>query len=382
MKASAAFRHTSVPVIALVLILLSVICVGAKKPREDGVQKSAFGKLDDGTEIDQYTLRNAKGAVAKIITYGATLTELWVPDRNGKSSDVVLGFDTLQGYLAASDPYFGATVGRYANRIAKGKFTLDGREYTLAINNGPNSLHGGKIGFSRRVWKAEPLKVAHGAAVRFTYTSKDGEEGYPGNLTVSATYELTDDNALKISYTAQTDKATPINLTNHSYFNLNGAGNGNILKETLWLNADRYTPTDSTLIPTGELKSVKGTPYDFLKPQEIGARISQIPDVGGYDINYVLNGEMGKLRKIAVVKDSFSGRVMEVSTTEPGVQLYIAIGLDGTIHGNGGAYEKYGAVCLETQHFPDSVNHANFPSAILRPGKEFHSETIYRFSAE
>lgn len=382
MKTSGAFWRAGILVLLMVFVSPVVKGLPTGTAREDHVQKSAFGKLDDGTEIEQYTLRNAKGAVAKIITYGATLTELWVPDKHGKNADIVLGFDNLQGYLAANNPYFGATVGRYANRIAKGKFTLDGKEYTLAINNGPNSLHGGKIGFSRRVWKAEPLKVAHGAAVRFTYTSKDGEEGYPGNLTVSVTYHLTDDNALKISYTARTDKATPINLTNHSYFNLSAAGNGNILKETLWLNADRYTPTDSTLIPTGELKSVAGTPYDFLKPQEIGARISQIPDIGGYDINYVLNGEMDTPRKIAVVRDSSSGRVMEVSTTEPGVQLYVAIGLDGSVHGVGGAYEKYGAVCLETQHFPDSVNHPNFPSAILRPGKEFRSETVYKFSAE
>jgi aldose 1-epimerase len=354
--------------------------MNAAAVQEDSVQKATFGKLDDGTEIEQYTLRNTNGMVAKIITYGATLTELWVPDKAGKSADVVLGFDSLQGYLNPNQPYFGGTIGRYANRIAKGKFTLDGKQYTLAINNGPNSLHGGKFGFNRRVWKAQPEKIAHGAAVRFSYLSKDGEEGYPGNLSVMVTYALTDDNALKISYRATTDKATPINLTNHSYFNLAGAGNGNILKETLWLDADKYTPTDSTLIPTGELKPVAGTPYDFRKPMEIGARISQIPEIGGYDINYVLNGKMGLLRRIAEVKDAASGRVMEVSTTEPGVQLYIGIGLDGSLHGVGGAYQKYGAVCLETQHFPDSVNHPNFPSAILRPGKVFRSETIYKFS--
>jgi aldose 1-epimerase len=372
--------------IAIVAFLSLIVVPGSVKTfgrteAESRVQKTNFGKLDDGATIEQYTLKNSKGAVAKVITYGATLTELWMPDKNAKMGDIVLGFDNLKGYLG-DQPYFGGTIGRYANRIAKGKFTLDGKEYTLAINNGPNSLHGGKIGFNRRVWKAEPLKGTKDAAVRFTYVSKDGEEGYPGNLTVSVTYTLTDDNALKIYYTAKTDKATPINLTNHSYFNLAGAGNGNILKETVWLDADHFTPTDNTLIPTGEIKSVAGTPYDFREPMEVGARIADIPKVGGYDMNYVLNGPAGKLRRIAEVKDSSSGRQMEVWTTQPGVQLYIGIGLDGSIHGIGGAYEKYGALCLETQHYPDSVNHPNFPSAILRPGEEFRSETIYRFSAK
>jgi aldose 1-epimerase len=363
------------------IALLNGIRTMCATPSEAQVQKSEFGKLAEGTAIEQYTLMNASGAVAKVITYGATLTELWMPDKNGKMADIVLGFDNLQGYLG-DEPYFGGTIGRYANRIAKGKFSLDGKNYTLYINNGPNSLHGGKIGFNRRVWKAEPVKVSDGAAVRFSYLSKNGEEGYPGDLRVTVTYELMNDNALKLTYTAKTDKATPINLTNHSYFNLSGAGSGNVLKDVLWLNADRYTPTDDTLIPTGELKSVAGTPYDFRKPQEIGSRISEIPKVGGYDMNYVLNGKAGELRRIAEVKDPNSGREMQVWTDQPGVQLYIAIGLDGSIHGIGGAYEKYGAVCLETQHFPDSVHHPNFPSAILRPGKEFHSQTIYKFSAK
>jgi aldose 1-epimerase len=381
MSIPAEARHVAILAILLLIVVPNSLRMQGKTEAETRVQKTDFGKLDDGTEIEQYTLENTKGAKAKVITYGATLTELWMPDKNGKKADIVLGFDNLKGYLS-DEPYFGATVGRYANRIAKGKFTLDGKEYTLAINNGPNSLHGGKIGFNRKVWKAEPLKITNGAAVRFSYLSKDGEEGYPGDLKVSVTYTLTDDNALKIFYAAQTDKATPLNLTNHSYFNLDEAGNGNILKETLWLNADHYTPTDDTLIPTGEIKSVAGTPYDFRKPTEVGTRIAEIPKVGGYDVNYVLNGEAGKLRRIAEVKDSTSGREMEVWTTQPGVQFYIAIGLDGSIHGVGGAYEKYGALCLETQHFPDSVNHSNFPSAILRPGKEFRSETIYKFSTK
>ncbi len=350
-----------------------------EKTGEATVEKSEFGTLEDGTVIEAFTLRNARGAMAKVITYGATLTELWVPDKNGKLGDVVFGFDGLKGYLG-SHPYFGSTVGRYANRIAKGKFTLDGKEYTLAINNGPNSLHGGKIGFDRRVWKAEPLREPHAAAVRFTYLSPDGEENYPGNLSVSVTYTLTDENALKLDYSAKTDKATPVNLTNHSYFNLAGSG-GDILGYVLYLNADWFTPVDATLIPTGEIRSVKGTPLDFTKPTPIGAHIAEIKDIGGYDHNFVINGEPGKLRLAARVSEPTSGRQMEVWATEPGVQFYSSIGLDGTIVGKGGiTYKKYGALCLETQHYPDSPNHPNFPSTILRPGESFHSETIYKFS--
>ena len=352
-----------------------------EKTGEATVEKSNFGTLEDGTVIEAFTLRNARGAMAKVITYGATLTELWVPDKNGKLGDVVLGFDGLKGYLG-SHPYFGSTVGRYANRIAKGKFTLDGKEYTLAINNGPNSLHGGKIGFDRRVWKAEPLREPSAAAVRFTYLSPDGEENYPGNLSVSVTYTLTDENALKLDYSAKTGKATPVNLTNHSYFNLAGSG-GDILGNVLYLNADRFTPVDSTLIPTGEIRPVKGTPLDFTKPTPIGAHIAEIKDIGGYDHNFVINGEPGKLRLAARVSEPTSGRQMEVWTTEPGVQFYSSIGLDGTIVGKGGiTYKKYGALCLETQHYPDSPNHPNFPSTIVRPGESFHSETIYKFSTK
>lgn len=369
-----------------VLVFLALAVLPAKmcpttKKSEDSVHKSSFGKLSDGTEIELYTLKNAQGLVAKVITYGATLTELWVPDKNGKSADVVLGFDNLKQY-EGQHPYFGATVGRYANRIAKGKFTLDGKEYSLAINNGPNSLHGGKVGFSRKVWKAEPVKQAHAAAVRFSYLSQNGEENYPGNLRVAVTYALTDDNALEISYAAKTDKATPINLTNHSYFNLSGAGSGTILHDVVWLNADRYTPVDDTLIPTGELKPVYGTPFDFRKPTSIGARNSQVPGTGGYDHNFVLNGQAGRLGRIAQVDDPASGRSMEVWTTEPGVQMYVSLGLDGSIRGIGGAYAQYGALCLETQHFPDSPNKPNFPSTILRPEQQFRSKTIYKFSAK
>ncbi len=344
------------------------------------VVKAAFGKLPDGTEVESYTLYNTQGASAKVITYGASLAELHVPDRNGKMGDVVLGFDNLEGYLGPH-PHFGGTIGRYGNRIAKGKFSLDGKEYQLAINNPPNSLHGGPTGFDRRVWKAEPLEGKDGAAVRFTYVSQDGEENFPGKLTASVTYSLTNTNELKLEYTAETDKDTIVNLTNHSYFNL--AGTGNILANVLYLNADKYTPVDLTLIPTGEIANVAGTPLDFRKPTAIGAHIGEIKDIGGYDHNYVLNGKAGTMRIAARVSEPTSGRQMEVWTTEPGVQFYSAIGLNGSIVGKGGmAYPKYGALCLETQHFPDSPNRPNFPSTVLKPGTKFHSETIYKFSAK
>jgi aldose 1-epimerase len=344
------------------------------------ITKSSFGKATDGTEIDSYTLHNAHGASAKVITFGATLTELLMPDRNGKMGDVVLGFDNLAQY-EAKGPFFGVTVGRYANRIAKGRFSLDGKAYQLAVNNGPNSLHGGAVGFDHKIWRAEPKEVPGAQSVRFTYVSKDGEENYPGALTVSVTYTLTDKNELKLDYTAETDKATVLNLTNHSYFNLGGSGD--ILKYLLYINADQFTVVDDTLIPTGEIKSVAGTPLDFRKPTAIGARIAEIKDVGGYDHNYVLNGKAGTLRDAAKVEDPLSGRQMEVLTTEPGVQFYSAIHLDETIVGKGGTkYQKYGAICLETQHYPDSPNHPDFPSTVLRPGAKFSSETIYKFSAK
>lgn len=382
MNSTTEFRCLAVLAFLLFAVIPSEARAEGNPPAgEEKMEKKSFGKLPDGTEIEEYTLHSAKGATAKIITYGATLTELWMPDKAGKSADVVLGFDNLEGYLS-DHPFFGATVGRYGNRIAKGKFSIDGHEYSLFLNNGPNSLHGGKVGFNRKVWKAEPVKMAHGAAVKFNYVSKDGEEGYPGTLTTTVTYELTDDNALKITYHAATDKPTVVNLTNHSYFNLSGAGSGDILNEVLQIDADRYTPVDDTLIPTGELASVEGTPYDFRKATAIGARSAQVPKLGGYDNNFVLTGEAGKLRKVASLFDPASGRDMEVLTTEPGVQVYISLGLNGSIKGIGGAYPKFGAVCLETQHFPDSPNHPNFPSTVVRPGKDYHSETVYKFSVK
>lgn len=348
-----------------------------------GVEREVFGKLEDGTVIEAFTLRNSHGASAKVITYGATLTNLWVPDGKGVEGDVVLGFDDLKGYLG-DHPHFGGVVGRFANRIAKGKFSIDGQEYTLATNNGPNTLHGGAVSFDRRVWKGEAISDGKGAAVRLTYVSPDGEEHFPGTLTTTVVYTLTEKNELKIEYTAKTDKPTTLNLTNHTYFNLKGGGD--VLGYTLTLNASRYTPADSTLIPTGELAPVKGTAYDFTKPMTIGSRIAEvekIKEAGGYDNNYAVDGEIGKLRPAGKVVDPISGREMEVWTTQPGVQLYTANWLNGSIKGKGGlAYQRFGAVCLETQNYPDAVNHANFPNAILRPGEVFDAETIYKFSVK
>jgi aldose 1-epimerase len=345
------------------------------------VSRMDFGKTSDGTPVELYTLTNGK-ITAKVMTYGAILTELIVPDRTGKPADVVLGFDTLEGYLAGH-PYFGATVGRVANRIAGGKFTLDGKEYKLAVNNGPNSLHGGIKAFDKVVWKAEDVSGPAGAAVKFTYKSPDGEEGYPGNLDVAVTYTVTDQNEVKLDYKATTDKATPVVLTNHSYFNLAGPASGTILDHELMLNAENYTPGDETMIPTGSIAPVKGTPLDFTTSTSIGARIAQIKgDPGGYDNNYVIDND-AKLPNVAArAYDPKTGRVMEVLTTEPGVQLYTSNFLDGKTKGKGGVvYKKNQAFCLETQHFPDSVHHANFPSTILRPGQTYTQTTIYRFSA-
>ncbi len=345
-----------------------------------GITRADFGKTPEGTAVELYTLTNGKGMTAKIMTYGATVTELSVPDRAGKPGDVILGFDTLAGYLQ-NEPYLGAIVGRYGNRIAKGKFTLNGATYTLATNDGPNHLHGGIKGFDKKVWKAEPMSTAEGPALKLTYLSKDGEEGYPGNLTSTVVYTVTGKNELKITYAAATDKATPINITNHAYFNLAGPGSGDVLGHEVTMAADRYTPVDGTLIPTGVIASVKGTPMDFTKTASIGSRIAQVK--GGYDHNYVIGTAASKTPIFAVrVHDPKSGRVMEVLTTEPGVQFYTGNFLDGSLKGIGGAYKQHYGFCLETQHFPDSPNHPNFPSAILEPGKTFHSVTIYRFSVE
>jgi aldose 1-epimerase len=355
-------------------------------PARAAVQKAAFGQTKEGVPVDIYTLTNRHGMVAKVMTYGATLTELIVPGKPGTpAANVVLGFDTIEPYLAGV-PYFGSTVGRVGNRIAKGSFTLKGKTYKLATNNGPNHLHGGIKGFDKVVWNAEVVPAKDGQAVKFTYRSADGEEGYPGNLDVTVVYTLTAVGAggLRIDYTATTDQATPVNLTNHSYFNLAGEGNGTILDHVLMIDADQFTPVDATLIPTGAFAPVEGTPFDFSMPVAIGARIETVPIAPpvGYDHNYVLRPSPGgqRDRQAAIVSDPKSGRVMYVFTTEPGIQFYSGNFLDGTIKNrNGVPYQKHAAFCLETQHFPDSVNHANFPSTVLEPGKTYRSMTIYQF---
>jgi len=346
-------------------------------------QRQDWGKTSDGQPVELYTLANKNGISASITTYGAMVTSLKVPDRNGRLDDVVLGFDDLAGYLKQS-PYFGCTTGRVANRIAKAKFTLDGKEHQLAANNGPNHLHGGVAGLDKRVWKAKVEPSELGQAVKFTYRSPDGEEGYPGNLDIEVTYTLTFQDELKIDYKATTDKPTPVNLTNHSYFNLAGAGNGTIVDHELTLSADRYTPVDATGIPTGEIAPVQGTPLDFTKPMAIGARIDQLKGTpGGYDHNFVLNNQDGSLATAARVYEPTTGRVLEIITTEPGIQLYTGNYLDGTIKGKGGkVYPQRAALCLETQHYPDSVNQPSFPSTILRPGQTYRSTTIHRFSVK
>ena len=343
------------------------------KPKVD---VSSFGTLSDGTPVQLFTLTNSAGLLARVTNYGGIITELHTPDRAGSKADIVLGFDNLAQYLKGH-PYFGATVGRVANRIAKGRFTLDGKEYVLAINNGPNHLHGGLKGFDKVVWKAEPQS---GASVRFTYTSADGEEGYPGKLDVTVQMTLTDKNELTIDYSAVGDKPTPVNLTNHSYFNL--AGHGDVLNHELVIAADRFTPKDATSIPTGEIKAVRGTPMDFTTPHAVGARFSQLTDKPtGYDHNFVLNSGGGSLALAARVFEPTSGRVMEVFTTQPGVQLYTSNYLDGSLTGKGGwLYRQYSGLCLETQHFPDSVNHPAFPSTILRPGQTYRQTTVHKFS--
>jgi len=342
---------------------------------------ASFGKATDGTEVQLFTLTNAAGLKATISTYGGTLTSLLVPDKDGKLSDVILGFDNVSGYVSPefkkSNPYFGALIGRYGNRIAKGKFTIDGNAYQVGINNNGNSLHGGNVGFNQKIWAAKPGTSADGQTLTLTYLSKDGEEGYPGNLTVTVVYTLTAANALKIDYTATTDKATPVNLTNHAYFNLALGQSKDVLAHQVTIPADRYTVVDATLIPTGELKAVKGTPFDFTTPHAIGERIAQVP--GGYDHNWVLNQATGQ-HSAATVYEPTTGRTMEVTTDEPGVQFYTGNFLDGSLKGkNGVVYGKHAGFCLETQHFPDSPNQPKFPSTILKPGQTYRTTTSYTF---
>lgn len=354
----------------------------AASPAARGVTRGPFGMLRNQTPVEVYTLTNANGVELRAMTYGAIITSLKVPDRSGRFDDVVLGFDEIDGYLK-DPPYFGALIGRYGNRIAKGRFTLDGTTWTLATNNGPNHLHGGVKGFDKVLWNAVQAESAEGVSVTFTRTSPDGEEGYPGNLQVSVRYLLTDQNELTIDYRATTDRATPVNLTQHSYFNL-AAGAGDILGHELTLNASRFTPVDATLIPTGEVVPVDGTPFDFRKATAIGARINaddvQLKNGKGYDHNWVLDRSGAGLTRAADVFEPTTGRTLEVATTEPGLQFYSGNFLDGTITGKGGrVYTHRSGFCLETQHFPDSPNQPDFPSTILRPGQIYSSKTVLTF---
>ncbi len=369
----------SVYYLILSLIILGSCQFKSNSENQNGgrkmqINQASFGYIEN-REVYLYTLTNDQGMIVQITNYGGIVTSIIVPDKHGNFNDVVLGYDKLDGYLEQT-PYFGAIVGRYANRIAKGKFNLDGEEYFLATNNGPNHLHGGVKAFDKVVWSAETFQDNNEIGLVLHYLSKDGEEGYPGNLDIRVRYSLTNKNELKIYYSATTDKATPINLSHHSYFNLNGKMNGDVLDYTLWIDSDKYTIVDETLIPTGELREVSGS-MDFRKPKKIGLDITNVE--GGYDHNYVLNNK-GNLKMVATLVDSLSGRIMEVYTTEPGIQFYSGNFLDGTIKGKKGiVYKKHFGLCLETQHFPDSPNQPDFPNTILRPGETYTQQTVYKF---
>ena len=376
-------------VLAIAASLLAIIatlnvtgCAEAKST----MKKESFGKTEDGQPVDLYTLTNKNGMEARITNFGGIVVSLKVPDRKGTLDDVVLGYDSIDGYLT-NKAFLGAIIGRYGNRIAKGQFQLDGATYNVPKNDGENSLHGGIKGFNKRLWTAKDVSGGKGQALELTYLSKDGEEGYPGSLSVKVVYTLTDQNELEVDYSATTDKTTVVNLTNHSYFNLKGQGNGDILEHQLTIHADRFTPVSQSLIPTGELRPVKGTPFDFTKATAIGARIDaddqQIKFGRGYDHNWVLNdGGKGKMFVAAEAYEPTTGRVLQVLTTEPGVQFYTGNFLDGSITGKGGkVYNKRYAFCLETQHYPDSPNHPDFPTTTLKPGQKYQTTTIFKFSS-
>jgi len=372
-------RHSA---LACGLIALSALVHATQAAPVSPVTVKTFGRTAEGRKVEIYTLINKKGMKVRVMTRGATVVDLYTPDRNGKLADIVLGFSSLDSY-GPTVPYFGAVVGRYANRIANGKFMLEGKTYQLAKNNGPNALHGGLKGFDKQIWKSEVLKTAE-PSVRFALRSPDGQEGYPGTLDVAVTYTLTDQNELRLSYLATTDKPTVLNVTNHSYFNLAGAGNGTILDQQLKLNAGQFTPVNATLIPTGEIKSVAGTVMDFRKSTPIGMRIKQVGGKPiGYDHNYVLaRCPFVHMTTAAVAHDPKSGRTMTVFTDQPGIQFYSGNFLDGTITGRGGkVYNQYSGFCLETQHFPDSPNEPTFPSTELKPGRTYKTTTVYKFSA-
>ena len=346
------------------------------------ITEADFGATADGRPVKLYTLSNRNGITVKITNYGGIVTELHVPDRDGRLADITHGFDSVLPYCG-DVPYFGALIGRYGNRIKQGRFELDGRTVQLAVNNGANHLHGGALGFHKQVWSATPCVAPDAVRVTLTYLSVDGEQGYPGNLSVEVVYELTDANELRVRYTAVTDQATPVNLTQHAYLNL--AGQGDVLGHELTIQGDRYTPIDAESIPLGALAAVAGTPFDFRTPHAIGARIdaddAQLKNGLGYDHNWVLNNQSGELGLAATLRDPQSGRVLELFTREPGLQFYSGNFLDGTLKGKGRSYEHRSGICLEPQHYPDSPNHPEWPSTILRPGETYFTESLYRFSA-
>lgn len=372
------------------LALSMLVASGGVQATGLSSEHKPFGKTNDGTAVEQYILRNSHGMQATVITYGGVLQSLKVPDKNGKVDDVVLGFDDVQGYQSGT-AFFGASIGRFGNRLAAGAFELDGKRYQVPLNDGPNSLHGGAQGFDKHVWQAEPVKGKDSVGVKLSYLSKDGEMGFPGNLKTEVTYSLNDKNELHIDYKATTDKPTVLNLTNHSYFNLAGAGNGDILKQVATLHASHYTPVNATLIPTGELAPVKGTPMDFLTPTPIGQRIKDDhpqlkfaePKQGGFDFNWALDTK-GDIKQLAAeVHDPASGRRLQLYTTEPGVQFYTSNFLDGTVKGKAGkAYAHWSAFTLETQHFPDAPNQPTFASTRLNPGQTYTQNTVFKFSAD
>lgn len=340
------------------------------------IEKHYFGDTETHKRVDLFILSNANGVAVKLMTYGGRIIELHAPDRSGQSGNIVLGFDNLAPYLQ-KNPYFGATIGRVANRISQGRFTIDHKPYYPSVNEGANTLHGGLIGFDGRVWSADEVDTLGNRSLRLQYFSPDGEEGFPGNLRVSTTYTLLDNNELRIDYMATTDLATTVNLTNHSYFNLKGPGNDTILDHRLTIYADQYTPTNESQIPTGQIVKVAGTPLDFTTPHVIGERIAQVP--GGYDHNYVLNGPPHQMKRAARVEEQSTGRALEIETTQPGIQFYSGNRLDGKLTGIGGVYHKHAGLCLEPQHFPDSVNHPNFPSTVVRSDQGYQETAVYRF---
>ncbi len=370
--------------LATIAVLAVLAACGEGSKAKLSVERSPFGVLPSGDSVHLFTLTNANGLELRMMDYGGTVVSLKTPDADGNLGDIVLGFDSLAGYLESS-PYFGAVVGRYANRIRKGTFTLDSTTYTLAVNNGSNALHGGIKGFDKVLWHAEPRQDTSGVSVVLTYTSKDGEEGFPGTLAVRVTYTLNNQNEFVVDYHATTDKATPVNLTQHSYFNLAGDGSGDVRNNVLTLDAETYIPVDTTLIPTGEIKPVASTPFDFRTPVAIRDQISkedpQLTIANGIDHTFVINRTEPGLAHAARVVEPTSGRTMDVLTTEPGIQVYTGNFLDGSVVGKSGhVYRLRDAICLETQHFPDSPNQVAFPSTILRPGQTFTSRTVYAFS--